>query len=73
MKKSKGMDNTEIILSSDSSPNLGKKTEVNLNSDKAITTSSSHASSLVDVILDEEKIRAKCSKIGELHCYKTLQ
>ena len=29
--------------------------------------------SLVDVILDEVNTRAKCSKIGESLCYKTLQ
>ena len=87
LKKSKGMYNTEIVLSSDSSSDFSNKTEGNSKSDKTITTSSSHTSfmiqrratersmdqSLVDVILDEVNTRAKCSKIGESHCYKTLQ
>ena len=70
VKKSKGTDNTEIVLSSDSSPDLSKETEGKTKTDKPIATSSSHATSLVEVILDEEKTRAKCSISGELHCYK---
>ena len=57
---------------------------VHQKSDKIISTSSSNTSymiqrratvrsmdlSLVDVFLDEA--RAKCSKIGESHCYTTI-
>ena len=81
------MYNTEIVLSSDSSSDFGNKTEGNSKSDKTITTSSSYTSSMIQrratercmdqsfvgVILDEVNTRAKCSKIGESHCYKTLQ
>ena len=70
LKKSRGKDNTKIVLSSDSSPDLSKITEEKRKLSKAMATSSSHAPSLMEAILDEEKTRAKCSKVGELHCYK---
>ena len=87
LKTSKGLYNPEIVLSSDSSSDFNKKTEGKLKSDNAISTSNSSISSmiqrrgtercmdqtLVDVILDEEKTSAKCSKIGESHCYKSFQ
>ena len=58
------------VKKSDSSPDLSKETEGKTKMDKPMATSSSHATSLVEVILDEEKTRAKCSISGELHCYK---
>ena len=79
LKKSKRKDNTEVILSSDLSSDFGKKEKRSYKSDKAISTSSidnstmvhkqtaTHSSglSLVDVILlEEEKSRNKCSKLG---------
>ena len=70
VKKYKGTDNTEIVLLTDSSPDFSKKTEGKINSDKPTVTSSSHATSLVEVTFDEVKTRAKCSMSGELHCYK---
>ena len=87
MKKSKGIDNTEVLLSSDSSSDFGKKAKGSFKSDKAISTSSFDAStkvqrqvsthgqglSLVDVILLEDSSRTKCPKVGESYCYKTLQ
>ena len=87
MKKSKGKDDTEVVLSSDSSSDFGEKAKESFKSDKAISTSSLDTSSmvqrqvathgrelsLVDVILLEENSRTKCSKVGESHCYKTFQ
>ena len=81
------MDKTEIVLSSDSSPDFGKKAKGSFKSDKALPTSSSVSSinaqkqiathgqklSLVDIILLKENSHTKCSKIGESHCYKTCQ
>ena len=40
LKKSKGKDNTEIVLLIDSSPGLSKKTEGKINLDKPTATSS---------------------------------
>ena len=87
MKKSKGKDDTEVVLSSDLSSDFGEKAKESFKSDKAISTSSLDTSSmvqrevamhgrelsLVDVILLEETSRTKCSKVGESHCYKTFQ
>ena len=70
LKKSKGTDNTEIVLLTDSSSDFSKKTEGKINLDKPMATSSSHATSLVEVTFDEVKSCAKCSISGELHCYK---
>ena len=81
------MDNTEALLSSDSSSDFRKKAKGSFKSDKAIFISSFDTSSmvhrqvdthgrglsLVDVILLEETARTKCSKVGESHCYKTFQ
>ena len=86
LKKSKGKDNTEVVLSIHSSSDFGKKAKRSYKSDKAISTSSiddssmvhkkdakqSSGLSLVDIILLEEKSRAKCSKVGESYCYKTF-
>ena len=83
----KRTDNTEIVLSSDSSTECGKKTKGFQKSDKATANSSLNTSStvqrletkhrlelsLVDLILMEENSRSKCSKVGESHCYKTFQ
>ena len=81
------MDSTEVVLASDSSLDSGKKAKGFFKSDKAISIScldtsatvqrqvSRHGQelSLVDVILLEENSRAKCTKVGESHCYKTFQ
>ena len=83
LKTSKGKDNTEVILSSDSSSDFGKKAKRSYKLDKAISTSSINTSvmvqnqvaaqgsglSLVDVIFLEETLCTKCSKVGESHCY----
>ena len=77
----KGTDNAEIVLSSDSSTECGKKTKGFQKSDKATAISSLNTSStvqrletkhsqelsLVDVILMEENLCSKCSKVGESH------
>ena len=72
LKKSKGKDKTEIILLTDSSPDLSKKTEGKTRPGKPMTVSSSHAPSLMEVSLDEGKTCAKCSITGELQCYKNV-
>ena len=67
LKKSKGLDETEIVLLTDSSPDLNsKKTELG----KPMDTSSFQTTTLMEVSLDEDNTRAKCSISGELHCYK---
>ena len=67
--KSKGMDKTEIVLLTDSSPDLNsKKTELG----KPMDTSSFQTTTLMEVSLDEDNTRAKCSISGELHCYKNV-
>ena len=67
LKKSKGLDKTEIVLLTDSSPDLNsKKTELG----KSMDTSSFQTTTLMEVSLDEDNNRANCSISGELQCYK---
>ena len=87
LKTSKRTDNTEIVLSSESSIECDKKAKGFQKSDKVSVTSNwdttyivqglktkhSQELSLVDLILMEENSRSKCSKVGESHCYKTFQ
>ena len=67
LKKSKGLDEMEIVLLTDSSPDFNsKKTELG----KPMDTSSFQTTTPMEVSLDEDNTRAKCSICGELHCYK---
>ena len=72
LKKSKGEDKTEFILLTDSSPDLSKKTEGKTKPGQPMAVSRSHATSLMEVSLDEGKTRTKCSISGELHCSKNV-
>ena len=70
LKKSEGKDMTEIVLLTDSSPNLNKKMRGKIQHDKPMATSISHATLLTEVSLDEDNNRVKSSISGELYCYK---
>ena len=73
LKKSKGLDETEIVFLTDSSLDLNsKKTELG----KLMDTSSFQTMTLMEVLLEADNTRAKCYIYiyiyisGELHCYK---
>ena len=70
LKKSVGKDNTEIVVLTDSSPDLNKKTRGKTQHDKPMATSSSHATWSTEASLDEDNTRVKSSVPGELYCYK---
>ena len=70
LKKSVGRDNTEIVVVTDSSPDLNKKTRGKTQHDKQMATSNSHATWSMEVSPDEDNSRVKSSIPGELYCYK---
>ena len=70
LKKSVGRDNTEIVVLTDSSPDL--KSRGKTQHDKHSATSSYHAICSTEVLLDEDNTRVKIAIPGELYCYKNV-